>query len=318
MQIIGRLSQRSVVSALKLNLILALSTFGVGCGTFETLVKVPVKPSEAVVDEYQIALYQEPIHLFSGANLGSKMKQQRLMRRTENLIVLIEQGRSTEMYRGIPLDIYQREVFRRFNRTLPHIALGGGVWSVAEDSKVANFGQYKPSVIEDSLDRGESLDGIGSGNLAKAIDIAAGIASGLRGRTTLLLITPWGLLDQSAREAVMRFYQRGRSQAGFQIIPQVDAWNGSSGLNCVYAVGVGGKLPMSALRTVEDCGLSMPSDRLMQVRDMEAFVEHMLFMGPEDNDGDGVYDYKDKCPETPPDRLVDYDGCNRFVAESRR
>jgi hypothetical protein len=40
----------------------------------------------------------------------------------------------------------------------------------------------------------------------------------------------------------------------------------------------------------------------------------MFFYGPADTDNDGIYDYRDKCPNTEKGRLVRFDGCKRFSA----
>jgi hypothetical protein len=47
---------------------------------------------------------------------------------------------------------------------------------------------------------------------------------------------------------------------------------------------------------------------------MTHFVQRVLYKGPADSDGDGIYDYLDGCPNTSIGRIVDYFGCLRFAA----
>jgi len=51
----------------------------------------------------------------------------------------------------------------------------------------------------------------------------------------------------------------------------------------------------------------------MQPREMSYFVEKILFSGPADSDGDGIYDYLDECPSTTPGRVIGRNGCARFT-----
>lgn len=290
--------------------------FLAGCGTFEQLVDVPVKPAEAVVDEYDISLFQNSIHLFSPVSVGERAERLKLEQRIENLFVLVDELPTSDSYRTIPLDIYQREIFRRLNRTIPRLPLRGGAWKLGGEGVPKQFGSYQPTAIENNLDRGESLPYVGTSNLAVAIDRVADLASPLTGRSAILLISTWDRMDKGALEAVARFRQRGLSQQGFRVIPSVDPWKGSNNPYCVFVIGTGNSLSRSLVESADTCGAAEASDKIMQPRDMAHFVEKVLYMGPADTDQDGVYDYKDKCPGTPADRLIGFDGCARFAADT--
>lgn len=283
-----------------------------GCGTMEPIINVPHKAFSATVAPYDLSLFDESIHLFEPVGLNDKISEYQLVQRVDNLIVLVDSTSSSSTFRGIPEDVYQREVLRRFNRTLPRLPLGGGVWSISNGQVAAEFGTYMPAQIEARLDNGGALPSIGTSDLQEAISRATDIAASARGRTALLLLTRWDRFDTSAIEAVERFYQRGRAQQGFKIIPDVDEWEGSTSPYCVYAIGVGNSMSRSLLEGVDRCGATTASDSVMQPRDMAHFVENMLFIGPADTDQDGIYDYKDQCPDTPIGQLIGFDGCAKF------
>lgn len=302
----------------KLLAIFTLSAWLSGCGSMETILDVPKLSGSAVVKEYDVSLFSNSIHLFTPVAVGTRVDELKLQRRIENLIVLIDPGSSSSAYRGIPQEVYQREVFRRFNRSIPRLALNGGVWRVGGDSPPSKLGSYQTQQIEKNLDSGNSLPLIGDETLVGSINIATDLASAMRGRTALLLVTNWGNISKDVEDAVARFYQRGETEVGFRIIPGVEEWQGSVSPYCFYAIGTGDSMSRSTLEKLDRCGMSVASDRVMQPRDMAHFVETLLFMGPADTDADGVYDYKDKCPDTPADRLIDFDGCLRFPTGSAR
>ena len=82
---------------------------------------------------------------------------------------------------------------------------------------------------------------------------------------------------------------------------------------CLYTVGVGNRLSRTRLDTVDSCGHSVAADKVAQPRDMAHFVQNILYKGPADTDGDGIYDYRDRCLNTHAGRIVDYSGCPRFA-----
>lgn len=305
-------SGRKPAASSKVILAFIFASVLTGCGTLEPVLDVPERPFSATIDPYDLSLFDESIHLFEPVGLNDRIAEYKLVQRVDNLIVLADTPNPRSTYRGIPEAVYQREVLRRFHRTLPRVALGGGAWNIGSGESDTDFTSYMPMQIETSLDQGESLQSIGSSNLADAISRATDIASGLRGRTALLLITSWEKFDTPAIEAVERFYQRGTTQEGFKIIPEIDQWQGSTSPYCVYAIGIGNSMARSLLEGVDRCGQTTASDNVMQPRDMAHFVEQMLFIGPADSDQDGIYDYKDNCPDTPLGQLIGFDGCAKF------
>ena len=296
----------------KFLLALSMSLFLAGCGAMEPLVSVPKKSFSATIQPYDLGLYDAPIHLFNPVALTEKAESQQLIPRIDNLIVLIDGARTDSEYRGVPETIYQREVFRRFNRSMPRQQLRGGAWQVGGETPVTTVTSYLPTQIEANLNKGEALPWIGASTLADSIEIVSDLSSRLNGRTALVIIARWDLHTDEVQSAIKRFYQRGESESGFKIVPTVQGWRGGDKPYCVYGIGTGNSLSRSILDSADMCGASVASDRVMQPREMSHFVETILYLGPADSDQDGVHDYKDKCPSTELGRLIGFDGCARF------
>lgn len=286
--------------------------FMTGCGLMEPLVEVPNSYSTATVSPYELSLYDESIHLFTPVPLSKKMEDKKLTRRIENLLVLVDSSGTDKSYRGIPDAIYQRELFRRFNRSMPRFALRGGVWQLGDPPVPEVIASYLPHNIESDLNSGDDLPRIGSTDLVGAIDKATEMAARLKGRTALVLFTRWEHLTVEVENAVKRYYQRGQAEIGFNIVPSVDDWLGGDNTFCFYAIGTGNSMSRSKLDQVDKCGGSEGSEKLMQPRAMSHFVETILFTGPADSDQDGIYDYEDTCPGTPVGTLIGFDGCAMF------
>lgn len=85
---------------------------------------------------------------------------------------------------------------------------------------------------------------------------------------------------------------------------------------CVYSVIVGddpeGIRLMDQVANAGECGFSVSAKSLTSSEGMANFVQSVFLAkteGPVDTDGDGVYDDRDQCPETPAGVQVDDAGC---------
>ncbi|TNF94376.1 MAG: hypothetical protein EP297_11900 [Gammaproteobacteria bacterium] len=313
-----------------------LMVFLAGCSSSEMLIKVPTNSESATIAPYDISTYKRSIHLFNPVRLEQKITRQKLMPRVKNLFVLIDSSAyMNEDYRGHSRHDYAREIFRRFNNTLPDIGLNGDVYVFVGDRWFTNvtdsfasnagssnadevpMGKYDAEQVERDLDKGGHGRFVGSGSLASAIsDLTEHIIS-VDGTSALILITSWESIDNAAEDAVARLRQRSQHGAGFSVTNTTNTWQGkkSPGV-CIYTIGVGNTFSRARFDQADECGFSVASDKIAQPRDMSHFVERILFFGPSDTDGDGIYDYMDKCPDTERGRLVRFDGCYRFGAVS--
>lgn len=284
-----------------------------GCSSMERLVDVPTKSSATRVDSYQIETHKRSLHLFEPVSVGEIAERQKLQPRLENLLVLVDDATAEGLYRGIPKGIYLYEIFRRFNSTMPHIPLTGGAFRLGVGTAGSLVAKpYLPLHIQHDLDNQIPLEEVGSSELVDGIDKMTELASTLKGRVGLVILTDWINLGEEELEAIARFRQRGESQVGFNVLPDLAPWAGSENPFCVFAIGVGNSLSRTKFDQVDTCGFSAAADKIAQPRDMAYFVQKMFYTTPLDSDYDGIYDYKDQCPNTPKDRLIDEQGCLRF------
>lgn len=280
-----------------------------GCSPMVSTLSVPVNANSAEVQPYVLDTYRRSIHLFDPLPVQSRAASLNLEQRINNLIVLVDKPLDSST-RDIPHKIYSREILRRLNRTLPDDVVDIYFWRVAPGNTEPLYTRT-PSGLELS-GQTDQLPGVGASELEEAIDRVADFSSHLEGTTGLLLITDWRNLHTGDYEAVMRFRQQGQSDEGFTVENGLNDWRSRSNGYCVFAIGVGNALSRSLFDDADYCGFSSAADKVAQPRDMAHFVEKMLYTGPSDQDGDGIYDYKDNCPATAQGRLVDSRGCPRF------
>jgi OOP family OmpA-OmpF porin len=295
-----------------------------GCSSSEMLIKVPTSSDSATIAPYDISTHKRSIHLFNPVRLEQKITQQKLMPRVRNLFVLIDDSSyMNQDYRGLSRRDHARETLRRFNHTLPAIGLNGHVYVLAgnrwftnsADMETIELPEYDADQIERDLDEGRYDRSVGTGSLATAIDDLTGHIISADGASALVLITSWESIDSAAEDAVARLRQRSQHGAGFTVTNTTNAWQGKKSTDvCVYTIGIGNTFSRTRFDRADACGFSVASDKIAQPRDMSHFIERILFFGPSDTDGDGIYDYLDKCPDTKAGRLVRFDGCYRFGA----
>jgi len=291
--------------------VLALS----GCSSMERLVDAPEKQTSTQAGAYELELYKRSVHLFDPVSVDDIASSERLQPRLENLFILVDDGDDSELYRGVPKQVYVYEIFRRFNLSMPHLNLRGGAYRLSEHDDELWVGPYSSREVQHKIDLNKPLTSLGTKNLAQGIEKITELAVTARGRTGLVIFTDWQNITAQEVEAVARFRQRGEALAGFNVMPQIGSWDGSENPFCVFAVGVGNAMSRSLFDQADVCGFSEAADKVAQPRDMAYFVRKILFTTPLDSDGDGIYDYQDQCPDTPAGRIINRLGCLRFEAE---
>lgn len=304
--------------------------FLAACTSTEMLVEVDHHKGGATIDSYNIGLHKRSIHLFDPIDLTAEVRYKQLQQRVNNLIVLIDESSDMEEeYRGISRKQYAYEVLRRLNKTIPDIQVIGGVisyrsnlavlgWlnSVREQTWLDSPPLYNPELINNALNGSPSFPVINATNLAVALDYAGDIITQLEGRTALVIISQWESIDKTVTEAVMRLRQRTNYPVGDTVGQRVQPWQGQKGQGlCVYSIGVGNTMSRTRYDLSDTCGAAYAADKVVQPRDMAHLVKRILFTQPMDDDGDGIFNYLDHCPNTPKGRLVNFDGCLLFSTE---
>lgn len=291
------------------------------CTSTEHLIDAEYRSDNATIDPYDISLHKRSIHIFDPVDLQPKLIGQQLEQKIDHLFVLIDNSDSMQdEYRGISKRLYAEEILRRFNKTLPPVKLSGEVivfsegWSLLIDSLSTPSPAYNRAAVATALNLSQHFKPSRGSTLAEALDHLTEHLGKLPGRSAVVLITEWQRIDKAVIEAVARMRQRTKFAKGISVADNVSAWDGKDGDGaCIYTIGVGNELSRARFDSVDVCGFSVAADRVAQARDMAHFVERVLFSGPKDTDGDGIYDYKDKCPNTLENVIVDFNGCRRFT-----
>ncbi|WP_296509936.1 thrombospondin type 3 repeat-containing protein [Rhodoferax sp.] len=291
--------------------------FLLACSSTEKLLRTPKVDSDSVLLPYDVQTYKNSVHTFDAIDLMPTIERERWLRRVDYIFVLWDEagiaGPETD---AMSPKVLGREILRRLNETLPSSGLSGALLTTGSGqpfSSAASADTYDPKAIESQLNKRQGPLSLGGGNLAPRIDALTEWARLHPGRTAIYLITQWDRLDANAIEAIARFHQRTVHGSGLTLAAQGTRWSGKDGLGgCFYAIGVGNTYSREKFLDVSDCGLGATFDAIAQPRDMANFVSRTLFSGPSDTDGDGIPDYLDECPNTPPGRLVNSKGCLRF------
>jgi hypothetical protein len=310
---------------LKLNWLAMLFLVGlVGCSAPELLVRQPALPDGAVVNDYEISLYQSPVHTFDRVDLQAIVKSEQRPPQVESLVVVLDSvGLKGKSFRGVSSEVYGREVLRRFHRSIPsNYPLQGGIFATRDDVTQFNptkstLTTYDPVVAESQLSKGFGPMALNGRTLADAIDNVTDATVTYPGRLAIVVLTSWDRVDELAVNAVMRMRQRHASANGLNVTGEIaSAWKGrpQPGI-CVYAIGVGNAYSREKLSAAETCGAAWAADAIMQPAEMSNFVLSTFYGPPADDDGDGIPNFLDECSNTPAGRTVTSKGCLRFPSK---
>ncbi|NNJ92182.1 MAG: hypothetical protein HKP55_10940 [Gammaproteobacteria bacterium] len=287
-----------------------------GCSSTEMLVKVPANADGITVEPYNTNTHKNNIEIFSPLSLQKKINRQQLVQRANNLFVLFDNSASMkEDYRGVSREKYGVMVLDRFHQSLPDINLQGNVYKTNGNIKTSFMSRilstennqvntelaihrYEPQEMQKRIQDSAGNMIAGDGSLHSAITRISKLITDSRGPAILLLVTRWERIDKKTVIAISRLRQ--------QLILEHEREL------CVFTVGVGNRYSRARYDQADSCGISVSADKVAQPRDMSHFIERMFFYGPADRDNDGIYDYRDKCPNTEKGRLVRFDGCQRF------
>ncbi len=296
-----------------------------GCMATEQLVHVPSHNEMATVDDYDTRLYQQSVHIFNPMPIDSRVAQLRLQPRVEHLVLIVDQSSALDgTFRGYDTRFYAREVVRRFVKTMPNQPFSSTIVSYRDtlvpqlyaplDARLS-IRPMSPGELELSLGDRRASQHVEVPTLSVALDYVSELVGNLPGSSAVVLVTAWSQIDESVEQAVMRMRQRVNFNSDAHVVLRESSaitWPTSHSGLCFYTIGVGNRMSRSRLESADSCGFSAAVDKVAQPSNMANFVETVLFKGPADRDNDGIYDYQDLCPFTPPGRIVDYSGCPRF------
>jgi len=222
--------------------------------------------------------------------------------KADNLVFMLDASSSMlEGYNNVEKFALARNVVANFNQTMPDLKLQTWVRSFGHDPAVSPrstmlvYGPaaYSRTGVAESLKKVSKAGGPSpAGTALNALDKDL---AGTTGKIAVIMISDFK--DMSAEAA-----------------PAADALKKKYGDRlCIYTVMVGenpgGQVLLEQIASQTVCGKAITADAVGNGAGMAEFVKTVLLEGELDSDGDGVYDSKDRCPDTPKGVRVDMYGC---------
>jgi len=265
---------------------------------------------------------EKPVSQFQAVDFNPQVRAGDYVQKVDNFIVILDtSGSMAKPYKGeIKLNI-AREIVSRINATLPDLKLKG---ELRMFGRISTFSQqftqilwgpanYSKSGLESGLQKVER--GRGESPLNLAINAAAGDFASIPGRTAVIIVTDANK-EYMNYGAALKAATSMKGQYGDRL--------------CIYTVQIGkdpeAKKVLDKVAGAGQCGFATNAAQIASSAGMAAFVEQVFLTkvekvvvveevvvvkkpAPVDSDGDGVYDDRDQCPNTPKDAKVDERGC---------
>ncbi len=253
---------------------------------------------------------------FRSADLNAKVQSGELVQ-TKNTFFVIDDASSSmsEIYEGngfgaISKHSVSKTLLSRFNQTIPNITLKSGLRSYGNgpclDWSYTKLNQPVQNYSTAGFDSAIASLSCSSGGTPISTAFAAAPAdlSSSTGNIATILFSDGHNYDKSPINEIIAL----KDQYGDKF--------------CLYTVWVGnakeeaGQVVLEQLANATSCGFSTTVGQISSTQGMADFVSKVFFTPgtPQegDEDGDGVVDSKDKCPNTPKGAIVDRDGCWAF------
>lgn len=206
----------------------------------------------------------------------------------------------------------EKEILNRMNSTIPNVSLSSGLrsfgygpcldWGYTKlNQPVQNYSSASFQSAINSLECSSGGTPIGA-----AFDAATTDLTGAKGNIAVILLSDGNKYDTSPVAAIKSLQE----QYGDKF--------------CLYTIWVGneseeaGQANLQQLSNISGCGFSTTASAVASSTGMANFVSSAFFnkvtLAPVDgdDDGDGVPNSIDKCPQTAKGAIVDRDGCWAF------
>ncbi|GAB4262106.1 MAG: hypothetical protein Kow0065_12770 [Methylomicrobium sp.] len=258
---------------------------------------------------------------FQAQSLDDKVKSGQWVQKTDNLFVVFDASSSmNKTYKRAGYSAQpkankfnvEKEILRRVEQTIPDIRFNSGIRSFGfgpcmdwEHTKLnKSLEAHTSGAISSSL---QTPDCAGGGTpMSAALEEVHGDIGSASGKTALLILSDGQ--DYSSKVSPEDSVSGLKERFGDNL--------------CVYTVWVGnqedkrGRDLLARLAEIGGCGFSTQAAQIASANDMAFFVERVFFEPSKpvdpcslDDDGDGVNNCVDKCPDTPKGAEVDAVGC---------
>jgi OOP family OmpA-OmpF porin len=291
---------------------------------FQTIVNKEISMKKILVIAASIAglvisgCASQPIStfpLFTATDLNALVSSGQYQQKIDNFFVINDSSSSmTAEYRGVgypgqpaPAKFsVEKEILNRINQTIPDLKLIASIRSFGFGPCLSfKFTQLNlPPVTYSKSSFGTGIDSLtcasGGSPLAAAVEETTADLSVISGNTAVLILSD-GHLGSGSVTAVEALKQ----QYGDRV--------------CVYTIWVGNEVEKSGINTLNQlsdiggCGFSTSAEKLASADDTAKFVQKVFLKAgmpvDGDDDGDGVLNSRDKCPDTLKGAHVNQFGC---------
>jgi len=115
--------------------------------------------------------------------------------------------------------------------------------------------------------------------------------------TAIILLTDWSRVTEEVKKSMHKLLLKHNKP-------------------CLYTIGVANIYKNMQLNPIGSCGDSISSESVGTPNRMANFIKNIFYSEPMDTDGDGIYDYKDQCPNTKAYTIITWNGCPRDSSRS--
>ena len=254
-----------------------------GCASYSkarVILSDPSQPPQRS-DDYR----NKPAQLaFKAIDISSKIKQQHLQQKVDSVIILVDESSSMtrpfkgQVQQGKSRQHYLKQILQNFQNSIP-----------------VNL-QFKQKLI--MFGKGNKQNIHTKDSLAAALEYAGKTIMGSKQQTAVLILSEWQQINQASQDAAENLFTNINSSP------------------CLHMIGIGNIHQDRRLFANNRCANAISAEQLSTPENMAAFVEQVFFMGPADNDEDGIYDYQDLCPNTLPGTIINWQGCPRDSRKS--
>ncbi len=256
---------------------------------------------------------KQPLTAYKGAGLEDKVRSGLYTQKTDNFLVVLDSSGSLSLpYKEQTKLNIAKDIVNRMNKTIPEMKLTGALRTFGMTDCVLSFKKktdllygvtkYSTSGFE------ESLDGVwpphGGSPLGLALSKAGDDLAETEGSIAVIVVSDAEDMNSSPVRAAKAL----KARYGDRL--------------CIYTMHIGGnsegKHKMDMIAEAGQCGFAAVVDDLATEQGMTEFVTEVFLAKagrqyvapkPGDSDGDGVFDNKDDCPNTPTMAKVNSVGC---------
>jgi len=256
---------------------------------------------------------KQPLSAYKTSDLNDKVRSGLYTQKTDNFLVVLDASGSLSLpyKQEIKLNI-AKDIINRMNRTIPEMKLTGALRTFGMTDCALSF-KNKTDLLYgvtkySTVDFEASLDGVwpphGRSPLGLALTKAGDDLATTEGSIAVIVVSDAEEMNNSPVEAAKAL----KARYGDRL--------------CIYTMHIGnsseGKAKMDMIAEEGQCGFTAVVDDLSTEQGMTEFVTEVFFdtggrkyvaPKPGDSDGDGVFDNKDDCPNTPAAAKVNSAGC---------